>query len=190
MAQSRQAQAPARLAGSCERPLAPRIRRAGIWTAVVVATILAATLRPAPAGTAPGQSPCRHLAVIVHEGNTLRSISLDRLAALFTGEETHWPDGRPAVIVTAPRGSDLRRAFKRRVLSGRDRRATIPGSPVPFHPLELPPDRAQAYVALFKNAAAYIWADTFRSRHVRDLDVDGLEAAGADGVLPRRQAAP
>lgn len=60
------------------------------------------------------------LAIVVHESNPLKSLSLDQLQGIFSGEIANWQevggaDG-PIVVVTSPKGSGMRSAVKKLIL--------------------------------------------------------------------------
>lgn len=123
------------------------------------------------------------IVAIVNKSNPLDGIQSKKLARIYRGRMTKWPDGQRIVVINRPFDSKIRALFYELVLgAGPTKRFFKPGTPIPFKMMNLRSGIAtRKFVARIPNAVGYIYLSEVDDT-VKVLKIGGI-APGKKGYL-------
>ncbi len=98
------------------------------------------------------------IAIIVHKGSLIESLSWGELKRIYQGQQTMWADGQKIQVANLPVHSPIRKQFYNSVLGVEPTTQFYQrGSPIPFKTRRLKSDRAlRIFVSVVPGAVGYI----------------------------------
>ena len=107
------------------------------------------------AAAAPSADP---IAVIVNQKNLVQQLTVGQVAAIYRGEDLHWPNGERVKIVNREVSAPVRAEFYRKVLNARpDQPYYHLNTPVPIQNLiERSDEGVMRFVGAIEGAIGYV----------------------------------
>jgi ABC-type phosphate transport system substrate-binding protein len=107
------------------------------------------------AAVAPSADP---IAVIANQRNSVQQVTVGQVAAIYRGEELHWPNGERVKIVNREVSAPIRAEFYRKVLNAKpDQPYYHLNTPVPIQNLiERSDEGVMRFVGAIEGAIGYV----------------------------------
>ena len=123
--------------------------------------------------------------MIVHHNNSLESLTVVELAAIYKGQKSKWGNGKKIVVTNRPIASSIRARFYKQALRAKpSKKFRLRGSPLPFKTTRVKSDLAtRKFVSRVPNAIGYISLSQV-DHTVKVLNIAGTAPSPASSTSP------